>query len=91
MSSILYIKYLPRTKIFLLLLLVYVELLISAPKTMAFLPRPFEYKKLPFESKSMPYLLYLYLSMSLLLVTLTAPNKQFCRVGSKSLEFDSKS
>ena len=36
------------------LLLVCVELLISAPKIIAFLPRPFECKKLPFESKPMP-------------------------------------
>ena len=47
------------------LLLVYVELLKSAPKIITFTPYvPSACKKLPFESKPMPYPEYLYLLIS---------------------------
>ena len=48
-------------------------------------------KKLPFESNPIPYPVYLYLSMSVFLVSLTAPNNQFSKAGSKLLKLDSRS
>ena len=64
------------------LLLECVELLKSAPKIITFLPYPrLGYEKLPLESDPIPYPEYLYLSISALFVNLTAPNRQFCKVG----------
>ena len=49
-----------------------------------------ENEKVPFESNPVPYPVYLYLSMSLFLVSLTAPNKQFSKAESKLLRVDHK-
>ena len=58
-------KPLPRTKIFLVLLLACEELLKSAPKIITFLPYPpLGYEKLPLESNPIPYPEYLYLLIS---------------------------
>ena len=74
------------------LLLVCTELLISAPKIITISPKlPLGNEKVPPESNPIPYPLYLYLSMSLFLVILTAPNKQFFNVGLKLLRLDSSS
>ena len=48
-------------------------------------------KKVPFESNPIPYPVYLYLSMLLFLVSLTAPSKQFSNAGSKLLRMNSRS
>ena len=58
-------KPLPRTKIFLVLLLACEELLKSAPKIITFLPYPpIGCEKLPLESNPIPYPEYLYLLIS---------------------------
>ena len=58
-------KFLPRTKMLLVLLLACKELLKSAPKIITFLPYPpLGCEKLPFESNPIPYPEYLYLSIS---------------------------
>ena len=80
------IKSLPRTKIFLGLLLTRVELFISAPKIITFLPYPpLGCEKDPFESNPIPYPEYFYLSISAFFVNLTAPNRQFSKVTYKLL------
>ena len=67
---------------FLVLLLACVELLKSAPKIITFLPSPpLRCEKFPLESNPIPYPEYLYLSTPLFFVNLTAPNRQFCKVG----------
>ena len=69
-------KSLPRTKIFLVLLLACEELLKSAPKIITFLPYPpLGCEKRPLESNQIPYPEYLYLSISAFFVNLTAPNR----------------
>ena len=84
MPFIPYVKSLPGAKILFGLLLACTELLIPTPKTIAFCPKlPSGNKKVPFESNPIPYAVYLYLSMSLFLVSLTAPNKQFSKAVSK--------
>ena len=62
-----------------LLALLCVELLKSAPKIISFthLHVLSICKKLPFESKPIPYPEYLYLLLSAFFVILTAPNKEF--------------
>ena len=58
-------KYLPRTRIFLALLLACTELLMSAPKTITLFPNPpLGCVKVPLKSNPIPYPEYLYLSMS---------------------------
>ena len=65
------------------LLLACLELLKSAPKIITFLPSPpLGCVKLPLESNPIPYPEYLCLSTSVFFVNLTAPNRQFCNVGS---------
>ena len=64
------------------LLLKCVELPKSAPKIITFLPYPpLGCEKLPLESNPIPYPEYLYLSISAFFDNLTAPNRQFCKVG----------
>ena len=66
---------LPKNKMLLVLLLVCVELLKSAPKIITFLPYPpLGCVKLPLESNPTPYPEYLYLSISAFFVNSTAPN-----------------
>ena len=80
------VKFLPRTKIFHVLLLVGTELPISTPKTITFLPYPpLGCEKDPLESNPVPYPEYLYLSMSTCLVNLAVPNRQFSKVTLKVL------
>ena len=65
----------------LVLLLASAEQLISAPKIITFLPYPpFGCIKPPLESNPIPYPEYLYLSISVFFVHLTAPNRQFSKV-----------
>ena len=65
----------------LVLLLVCVELLESAPKIITFLPYPpLGCVKLPLKSNPIPYLEYLYLSISTFFVNLAAPDRHFCSV-----------
>ena len=65
----------------LVLLLVCVELLKSAPKMITFQPYPpLGCVKLPLESNPIPYPEYLYLSISAFFVNLATPNRQFCGV-----------
>ena len=64
------------------LLLECVDLLNSAPKITTFLPYPpLGCEKPPLESNPIPYPECLYLSISAFFVNLTAPNRQFCKVG----------
>ena len=71
----------PRIKIPFLLLSTCKEELISTPKIIQFLPNPLPTENVPFLSNPIPYPVYLYLSISLFLVKVTALNKQFPRVG----------
>ena len=65
----------------LVLLSACIELLISAPKIIAFLPNsPLGCEKVPFESNPIPYPEYLYLLISSFFVNLAAPNRQFSGV-----------
>ena len=64
------------------LLSIFVDELISTPKIITFLPvPPLGCKKNPFLSNPMSYLEYLHLSISVFLVNVTAPNKQFSNAG----------
>ena len=77
-----FIKSLPRTEKLSVLLLKCGELLKAAPKIMTFLIYPpLGSEKLPLESNPIPYPECLYLSISIFFVNLTAPNRQFCKVG----------
>ena len=70
----------------LLLLLACAELLKPAQKLITFLPYPpLGCAKLPLESNPIPYPEYFYLSISVFLVNLSAPNRQFCKVTLESL------
>ena len=69
---------LQRTEILFILLLACTELLLSTPKIITFSPKlPQGNEKVPPESNPVPYPLYLYLSMPLFLVSLTAPINDF--------------
>ena len=73
---------LPRIKVSFFLLSNFVDELISTPKIITFLPvLPEGCEKHPSLSNPIPLLEYPYLSISLFLVNLTAPNKQFSIVG----------
>ena len=72
---------LPRTRIFLVLLLACTELLISAPKIITFLPNlQLGYEKVPLESNPIPYPEYLHASVTTFFANLTAPTRQFSKV-----------
>ena len=59
-----------------------VDELMSTPRIITFLPNPVPgNEKLLFLSNPIPYPEYPYFSMSVLLVNLTAPNKQFSSAG----------
>ena len=61
----------------------------STPKVFTFWPYPPPWnEKLPFLSNPIPYPEYSYLSMSVFLVKVTVPNKQFFNVGSLIWELD---
>ena len=79
----------PRTKIFLFLLSICTEELLSTPKIMTFLSKlPSVYENRKRESNLMLQPLDFYLHESAFLVSFTAPNKQLRRVKSvfKSLD-----
>ena len=72
----------PRTKIYFFLLSVFVDELIFTPKIMTFLPNAVPgNEKLPCLSNPIPLPESPYLSISVISVNLTAPNKQFPSVG----------
>ena len=83
----------PRIKIFFILLLACAEEVISTPKLITFWPNPpLGCEKLPFESNTIPYLLSWHFSTWLLcLVIITSPNRQFSKLISKLLRFNSNS
>ena len=82
----------PRIKILFVLLLACALELISAQKMTTFTPvPPLGCEKVSFESNPIPYSAYPYFSMSLFLVSLIAPNKQFCKIRSKLLRLDFRS
>ena len=61
------------------------EELISTPKIITMLPNMLQgYEKAPFSLNPIPYPEYLHLIISAVLVSLTAPNRQFSRVMSSS-------
>ena len=63
------------------LLLACTELLIPAPKITTFWPNPqLGCEKVLLESNPIPYPEYLYLSISVFFVNLTATNRQFSKV-----------
>ena len=67
-----------KIKIYLFLLSIFVDELISTPKIITILPNPVPgNEKLPWLSNPIPYPKYPYLLMSEFLVRLTALNKQF--------------
>ena len=57
------------------------EELVSTAKIIQYLPNPLPSENVPFLSNPIPYPEYLYLTISLFLVKLTDPNKQFFNVG----------
>ena len=63
------------------LLSIFVDELISTPKIIIFLPVSLSIEKDHCLSNPIPYPKYLYLSISVFLVNLTDPNKQFSNVG----------
>ena len=73
----------PKSKyIYLFLLLIFVDKLISTPKIITVSPNPIPGdKKLPCLSNQIPYPEYLYLLISAFSVRISASNKQFCSVG----------
>ena len=72
----------PRIKISFFLLSIFVDELISAPKTITFLPvPPLWCEKNPYLSNPIPYPEDLYLSILTFLVNVPAPNKLLFSVG----------
>ena len=73
---------LPKTKISFLLLSIFLDEIMSNPKSIAFLPNLVPgTEKLPYLSNPIPYQEYFHLSISAFLVKVTAPNKQFSNAG----------
>ena len=73
---------LPKIEIYFFLLSIFVDELISTPKTISCCSNPIPGdEKLPCLSNPIPYPEYLYLSISAFLIKLTAPNKRFSSVG----------
>ena len=71
----------PRTKISFFPLSIFIDELISTPKSIAFWPTPPPgNEKLDLLSNPIPYPEYFYLSKSAFLVKLTAQNSAFCNV-----------
>ena len=71
----------PRIKISFFLLSIFVDELISTPKIIRFLLTPLPNEKRPCLSNPNKQSEYSYLSISVFLVNLTAPNEQYCSVG----------
>ena len=79
----------PRTKIFLFLLSICTEELLSTPKIITFPPSlPSFHENFERQSNPMPEPLYLYLSGLAILVSFTAPNKQLPSINSVFKSFD---
>ena len=75
------VRLLLKIKISFFLFSIFVEELISTPKTITFLPNPIPGdEKLRWLSNPTPYPQYLYLLILAFLVKVSAPNKQFSSV-----------
>ena len=72
-----YVGLSPRNRISFFLLSTFTERLISTPKVIQFLSNTLPTENPSFLSNTIPYAEYLYLSISLFLFKLTAPNKRF--------------